>query len=69
MNRLSPSSLNSTKDTSIIQKHNNNRDVITQININQTKTIFFFFIDKTNKEKKIDLKSSINSKNELISEN
>ena len=69
MNRLSPSSLNSTKDTSIVQKNNNNRDVITQININQTKTIFYPPIDKNIEEKKIDLKSSINSKNELISEN
>lgn len=69
LNRLSPSSLNSTKDTSIIKKYNNNRDVITQININQTETIFYPPIDKTIKEKKIDLKSSINSKNELISEN
>ena len=70
MNRFSPSSLNSTKDTSIIKKYNNNnRDVITQININQTETIFYPPIDRNIREKKIDLKCSINSKNELISEN
>ena len=39
--RLSPSSLNSTKDSSIIKPDNDNKDIITEININQTEMIIY----------------------------
>jgi hypothetical protein len=40
--RFSAASLNSTKESSVIKPNNNNRDLITQINIrNQTETIFY----------------------------
>ena len=49
--RYSSSSLNSTKDTSIIRPNNNNRDVITLVNINQTRTIFYPPLDSKKDEK------------------
>ena len=65
LTRFTPSSLNSTKDSSIIKpNNNNNRDLITQININQNETIIYpplndnklkYNIIKS-KEKKVDLK-------------
>lgn len=50
--RFSPSSLNSTKDSSIIRQDNNNRDIITQINVNQTEMIIYPPL-KTNDKNKI----------------
>lgn len=42
LTRYSAASLNSTKESSVIKPNNNNRDLITQINIhNQTETIFY----------------------------
>ena len=49
--RFSPSSLNSTKDSSIINPSNNNGDILTQINIqNQTEMIIYPPIDDDNKD-------------------
>ena len=39
--RLSPSSLNSTKDSSIIKPDNDNKDIIAQININQPEMLIY----------------------------
>ena len=50
--RFSPSSLNSTKDSSII-KPNNNINILTQININQYEMIIYTFINNNNIDKKI----------------
>ena len=83
LTRFTPSSLNSTKDSSIINHDNNNRDIITQININQNALIIYPPLNNNNsrnnkiknKENKIDSKidkdnnSLFESKCDLISDN
>lgn len=72
--RFSPSSLNSTKDSSIIKPNNNNRNIFREININQTEMIIYPPLNNTkpsnnnndnNKEirekRKINLKSGKNN--------
>ncbi len=56
LTRYSSASLNSTKESSVIKPNNNNRDLITQINIhNQTETIFYPPLDDNrNKNKNIN---------------
>ena len=80
LTRFTPSSLNSTKESSIVKPNNNDRDLITQININQNVTIIYPPLNnnklknniiKGSKEKKLDLKldkenSLIESKCDLI---
>lgn len=62
--RLSPSSLNSTKDSSIIKPENDNKDIITQININQTEIIIYPPLNLDKNENPINIINiNINNKN------
>ena len=77
LTRYSPSSLNSTKDSSIIKPNNNRDNILAQVNIHHTEMIIYPPLEKkeTNKmvknEKNIELKidnndSLFNSKNDFI---
>ena len=62
--RLSPSSLNSTKDSSIIKPDNDNKDIITQINFNQTEIIIYPPLNSPLKRDPINIVNiNINNKN------
>ena len=68
INRLSPSSLNSTKESSIIKQNNNiNRNIFAQININQTEMIIYPPLDNNNIHKVNNNKKKIYFYNNNIS--
>lgn len=80
LTRFSPSSLNSTRDCSIVKPNNNRDNILTQINIHQTEMIIYPPIEKNDntnkiikKGKQMDLKmdnndSLVSSKNDFIND-
>ena len=62
--RLSPSSLNSTKDSSIIKPDNDNKDIINEININQPEMIIYPPLNLDKRKNPINIISiNFNNKN------
>ena len=66
--RLSPSSLNSTKDSSIIKPDNDNKDIIAQININQPEMLIYPPVNINSQKSKIKI-HHISNKIKIINDN
>ena len=66
--RLSPSSLNSTKDSSIIKPDNDNKDIINQININQPEILIYPPININDNKTKIKIINNMSNKIKIMDE-